>query len=488
MNKNLQLIYQKIDQSEKRYLDISLSQKKHKKLRDCLKSLANQTVENHSALCQTRLLDHMVTSLTQYHHKHLKDFTSNQKRYHAEMLEIKQLDSLSKKYLNKAKKEAYKFRQFHSILKVIELEILALKNEGIQLDKSRKRLSELHLEEKSILEELNNLSEIRYETLDFLLLSRNKIGPLDKTITEDLSQKLINFEREANPEKNPEFAIYLFNLKGMYGFNEGHYEQCLKEFGSTIQLIETLELGEQIYAREYFFALNNHLISSVLTSNLNLFRTTRNKIEQRFSGDKRFQFQLFSTTLMYEIGLFNQLGMHNEVLKKEDTILDGLRKHDINNINRHIFYFNLAIAHFAHQHFDKANRYMIELVTDIPQKRSTGASNIYFYALILSLIIRLERKEYDYLKDLIPDIESQLNKIRALTPFENDVLNYLKHVSKDENNLRKSNFHLARNTILKDSSYGAFAQQFFDFKSWIKSKLKNTSMQIIRQTEQKISL
>ncbi len=488
MNRNLQALYDKLSKSEKRYIDISLSDKKHSKLKSCFDSLSPKSTSNHSAICQTRLLDHMVSSLTNYHNKHIKDFTSNRNRYHSEILEIKQLESLSKKYLSKAKKEAYKYKQFHSLLKIIEIEMVAFKNEGIQLSRSRQHLTNLHNEEKFVLQQLHDLADIRYVSLDFLLLSRNKFGPLEEAVKAEFKSKLSHFESIVNAKNNPEFAIYLFNLKGMYGFNEGHYALCLNDFGNTIDLIEELELGKQVYAREYFFALNNHLMSSVLTKDYSHYKKTRDKIEHRFGQDSSFEYLLFSTTLMYEIGIFNQMGMHDEVLAREEMVLRGLKKHDINNINRHIFYFNLSIAHFAHQNFTQANKYIIELVTDIPQKRSSGASNIYFYALLITLIIRLERKEYDYLKDLIPDIESQLKKIRDLTEFESDILDYVKRVSQNGEDIKRWNFHLARNTVLQDSTYGAFAQQFFDFKSWIKSKLKNTSMQIIRQDEQKISL
>jgi hypothetical protein len=488
MNKNLTSFYQKLSKSEKRYIDISLSKIKRTKLRECFISLSKKQGSQHSALCQTRLLDHMIKALTNYHGKHLKDFTSNLKRYQAEILEMKQLSTLSYKYLIKAKKEAYKYKQFPSILKIIEFEMLSLKNEGIQLEKSRQQLKSLHEEEKYILTELTHLSEIRFETLDFLLLSRNKIGPLDDLVTKDIKTKLNRFEALVDIDNNPEFAIYLYNLRGMYSFNEGNYNDCLSTFSQTIQLIEKQEFGSQIYAREYFFALNNHLISSVLTGDFDLFKKTRRKIKSRFETDPSFEYQLFSTTLMYEIGLFNQMGLHTEVLELETNINEGLQKHVINNINRHIFYFNLAIAHFACQNFMQANKYIIELVTDIPQKRSSSASNIYFYALIISLIIRLERSEYDYLRDLIGDIETQLLKIRPLNEFETNIMIYLKNVSQHPKNIKLLNFHLARKTIFKPSTHSAFAQQFFDFRTWMKSKLQNKSMQIIRQEVQKISV
>lgn len=478
MNKGLQRTFEKLSKTEKRYINISFDTVKQKNMFDAYQVLSGESANQQaiSNVIQSRLLDHILLHLSSYHASKSPNTKIKEDLSKSKVLRMKGDYKLSDKYLMKARQQAIDQGQLNLLLQIIEMQILSFKREGLALHESRELLEQLHEDEAKVLKELELLSQIRYHTLDFLLISRNKVGPLSAEINEEYAQIIEKYDALIGHQANAQLRIYLSNLKGMYAFNNGDFEVSKAQFHITSEIIEATYLGQQLYAQEYFFALNNQLITIVLTQQLDNYTVLLKKIKSYFQNHAEFERELFATTLMYEIGLYTEIGKFDEVVALENTIVDGLKRLNINNVNRHIFLFNLAYAMFATGNTSKANRYAIDLISDTPTKRVKSNSNIYFYANLLTLIIRLERKEYDYLPYAIKSTLVQMKKIRELNAFDKKVIKYIKQVTQTpEKNLELVN-QLQKMELITTSDESKFAHQFFDFKKWMMTRATGKRM------------
>src|SRR5690606_10101599 len=266
----------------------------------------------------------------------------------------------------------------------------------------------------------------------------------------------------------------------MYAFTESDFVLSAQYFYKTVNVLESFQNGCQVFKKEYFFALNNLLMTYGLTRQVQLYDKCLLTIKRAFGKNNKFEKDLFSTTLLYEIGFSTELGMYEKVISFEDTILKGITKFDLNVINRQLFYINLSVSFMAINDFTKAHKYAIQIITDTASKRIASNSNIYFYAHFVALITQFEKGEYDYLKYAIQSTQNHLKRVRPLNIFDKLIMRHLKDMSDHPESKKDLCSKLLMNKVFDDRE-AAFAHQFFDFRTWMKSVVCGNSMNEIRK-------
>ena len=480
MNKGLAQLFDKLSKTEKRYISHSFDSNKHRNLISLYSALSSGNKVSSNSTTQHRLLDFILERLTQFHQAELIDQSIMNELSKSKILYRKELKELSKKYLSKAKSLALKNQRFLMYQQLIEFELFCFKDDGEVLTVAREKIKNLREQEVDAQNKQNLASIGKFYAIDYLLISRNRISPDSGQMHASYKDvlKTLSSMSEGAPV---EFKICLHNIRGMYHFTESDFLTSGAHFQETAKTIESFQDGIDVFRKEYFFALNNLLMTYGLTKQKDNYALILEKIKAVFGKNKKFEKELFSTTMLYEVGFSAELGEYEKVIAFEETILQGIENFEINIINRQLFFINLSVSFLALNQMAKAHKYAVQIITDTASKRIASNSNIYFYAHFVALITQFEKGEYDFMKYALQSTSNHLKRVRAFNLFDKRIIKLLKQLSNHPEKRKELSKALLNDTDLMNSKEATFAHQFFDFSTWLKSNIQNRTMNDIRK-------
>jgi len=294
-----------------------------------------------------------------------------------------------------------------------------------------------------------------------------------------------------------EEKLFLLNFKGMYFLSKSRLKECLIEYENLVELIENSNRKNILKSQEYFFGMNNLLLLQVLNKDYENYNTTLNKIYHQFKGFIEYKPLLFSVTKCYELGIYCEIGNVQKGLQLIPEIDNGLKTYKlvINEVNKLLFYLNIAIIYYFDKNYSKAIYWLNKFLNDYSINKKGVLSNIFYYGNIINIIIHYDAANYDTIDYMYNQCQTNLKKIRKISQFDNLILKFIKKASKKaskkvytRNIEKKEDFKILKNQLklLVNNPLEAISLEFFDFFAWIDSHIENKNISEIIQ-EKKLS-
>ncbi|MFQ5334692.1 MAG: hypothetical protein ACE5DN_01325, partial [Flavobacteriales bacterium] len=194
------------------------------------------------------------------------------------------------------------------------------------------------------------------------------------------------------------------------------------------------------------------------------------------------QLKIFTSAYRSELVAYERMGEFDKGLTIVKDIVSGLEQYG-NKIPKEdelLFYYHLAYIHFGAGEVREALKWLNLVLND---NEANLRQDVYSFARLFNLIIHLELGNYDLLDYIIKSANRfYLKRKRELNReygFETVFLKYfhrIARISADADKLQETfkTFDKEIKIVLKDH-YERVALEYFDFTTWIDSRIKGES-------------
>ncbi|HLC82847.1 MAG TPA: hypothetical protein VJI69_03385, partial [Bacteroidia bacterium] len=140
-----------------------------------------------------------------------------------------------------------------------------------------------------------------------------------------------------------------------------------------------------------------------------------------------------------------------------------------------LFYYLFSLSHFMNGNFKSSLRWINTIFNNIKLETRPDIGSAI---LLMNLIVHFELKNFDHMDYIIKSTYRSLLKMERLYEFEKTILLFLRELP--VNNSQKevlASFEKLKNQLkaLEDNPYENKAFKYFDFTSWLESKIENVS-------------
>lgn len=263
----------------------------------------------------------------------------------------------------------------------------------------------------------------------------------DKTITYIQRNNFLLESNEKFIRNNP--SVYMYNL-----YSESVYFATMLE-GKLVEL-----LSEKI---------KNVVLDYDITSEELLSRSF-----------------VYSTTPL--LGVYIDLGEFKKIHLLINEIKLNIKRYEgkINNSPLVIIYYTVAQMYFGAKEYKTSLKWFNKIIN----RKDDSMPNFVAFSKIMQLIIFYELRDFDLLPYAIRSVYRFLYKNKRVYKFENILFEFIR---KTKRNLEPRSLEPLKQlkkefVMLEDDDFEKYPFVFFDFVSWLDSKIKNTSFEeIIRK-------
>lgn len=448
-----------------------------------LKSLKNHLFINKFSIAKARLYDTILKSLDAYYAEKSINKLIQSEIHFIEILFNKSLYKQCAKRIVSAKKLAVKHDLKVPLKVIIDLEKKLIEKDNY----SRIQLSEI---EKLIKTEKQTLSAISLEADLWELKSklfqqintkgraRNKSEVANLTAL--ISEKLANITIDKREVK----LNYLYlHIKSAYNFSIYDYSACFNTLEQTIDLLEKNPIEFKEEPNVLFSELINCVYLAVQLKKTKeakhyyvTLKNTFKVISENASED--LILKLKSSLLSLELSLVkNSLSLTDgDSILKQTILFVTENKSKINETRLAYLYYNISVVYFLKQSFNEALKWINMLLNNINIDKT---QEVYSFAQIFNLIIHLELDNKELINYTISSTKRFLQTRNKMFDFEDVILNFIKKISSQNDVFETSEAYVDLEKKLvgtKNNKYEQIPLEYFDYLSWVESKLNKQPM------------
>jgi hypothetical protein len=277
---------------------------------------------------------------------------------------------------------------------------------------------------------------------------------------------------------------YFYQTHLIYNHAKGDNEKCLLYAEELLKLLEGFPDKIKEKPKMYISALHNVLLSKIQLHNYDNFLETLAKLRDFPVKSLNTEVNRFVSASIFEMVMYLDSGEFTKSISIRETIIGGLKKYEdkINTIEEITLLYNLFYSYFGTGEFSKAlgiinkllNEYQKELRYDIQSA-----------ARILNLILHYELKNTMLLEYNAVSTYRFLYKSKRLYKLEAIILNFIKKKMPDiytEKDELEAFVELRKEFIeISEHPYEKKAFEYFDYISWLDSKIEKKSFEEIVQ-------
>jgi len=380
-----------------------------------------------------------------------------------------------RKFLDKAKKIAYDYEIHSQILAVLDWEkTLARTTSYAHIDE--KELIEIYDEHNETTKNLMNINDYWKLTMKSFLLIK-KHGDLRnkndlKKFNELIKNPLLQSEKQARTFLSKTFYL---NIKGLYYITNKDYKNLLVY---CLKLVKISEENPLLMKEEnYITALHNLLIVQIELKKYEDALLTFKKLRGLDTKSLSSRSRIFITTYDMELNLYLKTGEFEKGISLIGEIEEGLKRYKgrINKESEVMFAYNIAYLLFGNGNYEKSLKYINEIIND---KELSIREDIQCFARILNLLVHYELRNYDLIDYTMKSTLRYLSNKNKLNKFELITLNYFRkliNANIDDDKMFIFNEWKKELKEISDDILEIKAYEYFDFMSWLESKLGNKS-------------
>jgi hypothetical protein len=487
-----------LSKSEKRYFKLSSSlqsgDKNYMKLFDAIegqdeydepalkKKFAKEIFIKHLPSEKNHLYSLILKSLRGFYADKSAAAILQEQLRNIELLFDKALYKECGKIIRKAKKMAYDYEKYYFLLDLIGWEKILIEEEYL-MGKFDKDLNKLVEEESECLEKLRNLAEyqILYSKINYAFRRGGYARSDEEQVIVD---EIANYHliKGKNTALSTKAATACYYIKGLCATTERNLDESFTNFKRVGTIMENNPMIMRELPKRYVKALNNVMFAYMDYKDWDNCFAMIDKLKglTKQKGFESIDVQLQLFTFPHNAELLACINKGDcEKGKREviPAILKGLEKYDgkINNEEVMLFYYNISRAYFGCGDFKGALKYINLVLND---SEAGLREDVYAFARLVNLIIHYELGNYDLLDYTIKSTKRFVSKSKNNYKFENVFLKDFKKLLKNKNSedMHKLfvDFRAELTDVLKDP-YEKAANEYFDFLSWLDSKIHKKS-------------
>ena len=423
----------------------------------------------------------ILKSLHVYHSNNSIDATLKEQLHYAEILYKKRLFNHCGKVLSKAQNFAYKYEKYIPVVEILNRK-KQLMTTVVYEGQTEKDLKTFFDEGYVALEKLKNVWDYSHLSSQFFMQIQKESVLRNQEDVKKLKNIIKNvlFTNE-NKALSYDAKVTYYNIKSVYFQTIGDYENNYK-YAKRLVEIQEIRAENIIESIQLHLIFLNNLLGACLR--IKKFNEVSHNLEKmraipakyNMSGNNDIKVRIFLSSYIMEMNMYILMGQFKKGLTLIKPIETGLKefKDKITRDKVLIFYFNIAYLHFGSAEYNKALFWIHKIIND-PEIESR--QDIQQFSRILNLIIHYELGNVDFLEYAVKSAHRFLQRRNKLYDFEACLINFIrKDLGKTERRedlvakFKKLKSNLLE--ILKDSAE-KMAGQYFDFISWLDSKIEN---------------
>lgn len=497
-----------LTKSEKRYFKLSSSlqsgEKNYMKLFDAIEAqneydeeqikdmFKTETFIKHLPSEKNHLYSLILKSLRGFYADKTAAAILQEQLRNIELLFNKALYKECSKIIKKAKKMAYSYEKYYFLLDLIDWEKILVEEEYLR-GKFDKDLNKLVQEESECLEKLRNLAEYQmlYSKINYAFrrggYARNEE---EKKIVDNIAN--YHLIKGKNTALSTKAATACYYIKGLCASTERNLDESYVNFKKVVKIMEDNPMIMKELPKRYVKALNNLIVAYMNYNRWDECYATIDKMKSlaKKNGFESMDVQLKIFTSSSNAELLSCIN-NADYNKAKDEVVPGilekleLYEGKINSEEVMLFYYNISSAYLGAGDYKSALRYMNLVLNN----SETGLrEDVYTFARLVNLIIHYELGNYDLLDYTIKSTRRFVTKSQKNYQFETVFLKDFKKLLKTRNvGSTKQlfvDFKAQLDKVLEDPFEQA-ANEYFDFMSWIDSKIENKTFQQVVKSKLK---
>lgn len=420
------------------------------------------------------LYDNILKSLQAYDEKSSVDYRIKGMLLSVRTLYKRSLFDDCKELLNKLKKVAVRYEDFNAQTEILywEKQIAYAETDITYLDKE---LDRIETEQRSLLQQMQRLSEYRNVFFELLILLRKDTASSEEKIKDlNLHDSLFN---RAEIEDTPSYKEKVLYYRAL-----SLYHLSLKDFKSFYEvskkLIQTFEskkymLDEDV--SEYISALSNHYIASGSLRKLD-------EVEEVLAKLKGVQPKTFDDKLkvyrQYYLGIFRlyiSLGKFQTGYRVLTEHLKTRKKFAAHFFKKDTFYIRYFTLCFGAEKYSQAVDFLNEW---IGMGKNVERVDLQSLARVLNLIVHYEIGNTEILDSFLRSTQRFLSDRGYYSDFEKSFLSALRRALELPSEKAKKEHWSSFSEELKELKNHSKIPKIFEWFSldeWIEAKAKNLS-------------
>ena len=487
-----------LSKSEKRFFKLSSSlqtgDKNYLKIFDAIEKqtayneaalktmFKKETFVNHFPSEKNHLYKLILKSLRNYHSDNSINSVLKQEIKNVEILYKKALFKECNKFLLRAKKQAIENEKFYFLFELISWEKLLLE-EAFEDGQFNKDLDKLIDEEQDVIAKLQNLAEyhVLYSKINYVFRSEGFSRNAEdiRIVAEIEDHPLIKGKNTALSKRAATICYY---TQGFCAMANSRTDLALLKFNRVKDILDARPKLKTDLAKRYVKTLSKIISSHI---DLGLYDEAWGFIDDlktltNQNGFKSIDIQVnvFKTATISELQLLTRSGKFSEALSVvEDSILDKLESVE-NRLSKEQLlelYYHIAYAYFGTGEFNKSLFWINKVLND---NENTLRKDLFSYARLFNLVIHFELQNYDLLEYITKSTQRYLMRRQRDYNLEKLVIDHLRKLireSKSKDIVTKYTEFKAQLVELVTEPEDQIVLKYFDFLSWINSKIESTS-------------
>ena len=400
---------------------------------------------------------------------------------HADILSNKGMTNESIELLHNASDLALKFECFgiYYEVKRKKLELFRdINYEGI----GNTRIGEVVDEMKFALRKAEAIAEVESSVMQVMQsLSQSGIsrGELQVQVL-NLSKKL-----KPNSETAELFRSTLLFYQGMGAleFSKGNFEAASKWTGNVLKLFSEFPHMKQEKKKTFSVAVQNHLIINNYLDRYDGLDAILKSLDEIKADTPQLKNRVFYITRNMLMGTCVHVGDYERALKLMKEISVKHKKGEVEFLNRQqeiVFNFSSALALFGSARYKEANVLVNKVISDSNEQLRL---DIQSFARIFNIIIQFESGKQELLEYSVRSTYRFLAKKKKVYQTEKVIMDFLRKTAPIINSKLKqteafTELYASLLPLSKKKNEKQFFQ-FFDFISWLESKLSGKEMGMV---------
>lgn len=399
-----------------------------------------------------------------------------------EILSNKGLDEQAHKTLLKAKKLAQKFELKTELLEITNWEIKFLMNKN----QSQEIFIQIQQQHNRFNENINRL-KLEAESVYVYNYVRNKhliigMARAEEEIKE-MNELLANIKIDKKQKHNTDFVkhYYQWFASSIYHFTNNDFKTTY-QYALQIEALwdnnkHQIELHPNLYLN---FLTRKMLFEDRLNYRDKVYKTILEG-QKALALKHNFDVKTKSVFYIFTLGMYMQQADYKKCLKVISDIeifKQSLANKMFSDSEEQLYTVTVADVYFEIGDYKKANSYL----NTIFDKKLRYREDIYCFAHVKSILVHFEQKNYELLPYKIKSTLAFLRKQKRLHKTELLILNFIRNEIKTGNDITKKAYLQLKTQleeILKDS-FEKNILNYFDFSTWIDSKISRKSFQEIK--------
>lgn len=487
-----------LSKSEKRYFKLQISrhvigdQNNYARLFDYLdksesydetaifKHFKKETFINHFSIAKRRLYDQILSALDAFHAGNSIDAQLYKMMHGTDILYKKSLYSQASRLLNSAYKLALKHER-NTILLEIENKQQQLLEVKHYSSINKAELNEIRKRTNDVLNQIRLKAEL-WLIKSKLFVELNKKGLLrDKQHREQLEDYHIQITQLVIHSDLSISNNYLFHhIEAAYYFAVDDYTNSIIHLSHNLKLLENNLFLLKEFPNYYFGTLTNAIyvherLGEYEKANKLLEKLKTFPVTFGLDLSEDLSLKLFLSISSIELSLLTSRGEFSQAEKVIPVIESGLNLYeDKITVQRRLFFaYKFAGIYIGLTDFSEALKWVNQILNT---PNVDNNDDIIAYTHILNLIVHLELKNDQLLPYTIKNTQRYLKTRNRLYPFEQIILRFISGFNKARMDFNEQNawenLYQELLELQKNESYQTISE-YFDFETWVKSKITN---------------